>query len=74
MPPKHILLFRRVFPLIGATGLAITVAMNLAALLIFKKTSAEFFSHGWWSSWFTSYLIWMIFVIMGAAGILMKGE
>ncbi len=67
-------LFRRIFPAIGVAGLVITIAMNLVALLVFKKRSAEFLSQGWWSSWFTCYLVWIVFVIMGAAGVLMKRE
>jgi hypothetical protein len=62
------LLFNRVFPTIGAVGLAIAVTLNLAALLIFKKTSAEFFSPGWWSSWFPSYVVWLTFLAMGFGG------
>gem|GEM_PF-3140989 len=30
-------------------GMSIQVAMNLVALLILKKSSAEFFSDLWWS-------------------------
>ena len=66
------ILFGRVFPAIGVVGLAITITLNLAALLVFKKVAAEFFSHGWWSSWFPSYLVWAAFVVMGLAGLVMK--
>jgi hypothetical protein len=68
------ILSRRIFPSIGVTGLAITVAMNLVALYVFKKVSAEFFSTGWWSSWFSCYAVWVTFVIIGLAGIFMKRD
>jgi hypothetical protein len=71
--PLHIL-FRRIFPSIGVAGLAITAAMNLVALLVFKKVSAEFFSPAWWSSWFTCYIVWVTFVIIGVAGIFVKRD
>ncbi len=65
-------LFRRVFPVIGTVGLAITIAMNLVALLVLKKAAAEFFSHAWWFAWFPSYLVWLSFLLTGLAGLLMK--
>lgn len=74
--PKEIntqrILFCRVFPAIGVTGLAITIVLNLAALLVFKKDAAEFLSHGWWSTWFPSYIVWVTFLIMSLAGVVMK--
>ena len=68
------ILFRRVFPTIGAVGLAITVATNFAALLVFKKAAAEFLSPAWWSAWFPSYLVWTAFLILGLAGVMLKKE
>ena len=67
-------LFRRIFPSIGVVGLLITVAMNLVALFVFRKAQAEFFSRGWWTSWFVSYLVWLVFTVIGVAGIFMKRE
>lgn len=46
-------------------GLAIAIAMNLVALLFFKRPSAVFFSSKWWSDWFPSYMIWLTFAIIG---------
>jgi hypothetical protein len=66
------ILFGRIFPAIGAAGLAITIAMNLVALLVFKKAAAEFWSPGWWSSWFACYAVWISFGVIGTAAVLMK--
>ena len=52
---------------LGLIGLAITVALNLVALLLFKKASADYFSDGWWSAWFPCYLVWLTFAIIGVA-------
>jgi hypothetical protein len=41
--------------------------LNLVALLFFKRASAAYFSEEWWSSWFPSYLLWLIFAIIGIA-------
>jgi hypothetical protein len=76
--PKEVMtrriLFRRVFPAIGVMGLAITVTMNLVALLIFKREAAAFFSHGWWPTWSPNYMVSVIFLIIGAAGLAVKKE
>ena len=50
---------------IGLVGLVIQSAINLIAILVFRKTSAEFFSDQWWSAWFPGYTVWLIFVILG---------
>ena len=55
------------FKIIGLVGLAITIVLNLVALLILKKASAEFFSDKWWSGWFPSYIVWLVFTIIGFA-------
>jgi hypothetical protein len=55
------------FRFIGLFGLAITIVLNLVALLFFKRASAAYFSEEWWSSWFPSYLLWLIFAIIGIA-------
>ena len=74
--PKEIIpqriLFCRVFPAIGVTGLAITIILNFVALLVFKKDAAEFLSRGWWSTWFPSYSVWVTFLIMSLAGVVRK--
>ena len=55
------------FKTIGFVGLAITIALNLVALLILKKASAEYFSDKWWSDWFPLYMVWLVFTIIGFA-------
>ncbi len=54
--------------IIGLLGLAVTTALNLVALLWFKRASAEFFSDNWWAAWFPSYIIWLGFAGIGFAG------
>ena len=53
---------------IGLVGLAIQVAINLVALLAFKKNAAEFFSEQWWATWFPGYTVWLICVVLGFTG------
>jgi hypothetical protein len=48
-------------------GLAGTIVLNLAALLILKKASAEYFSDKWWSAWFPVYGVWLVLTIIGFA-------
>ena len=67
------ILFTRIFPAMGFCGLVITVATNLIALLIFNKAAAHFLSSGWWSTWFPSYMVWMVFLFMALAGVIMNG-
>jgi hypothetical protein len=55
------------FGIIGLVGLGIHVAVNLVALLAFKKSTAEFFSEPWWSTWFPGYTVWLIFLGLGLA-------
>jgi len=57
------------FTFIGLFGLAITIALNVVALLFFKRASAAYFSDEWWSAWFPSYSLWLIFTIIGVAGL-----
>ena len=51
----------------GLTGLAITISLNLFALFYLKKAAAEYFSDKWWSDWFPSYIVWLTFTIIGVA-------
>jgi len=55
------------FRFIGMTGLAITIFVNLVALFVFKRHSAEFFSPQWLSVWFTNYVVWFTFTVIGFA-------
>jgi hypothetical protein len=57
----------KAFKTIGLLGLAITTVLNLVALLFFKRASAEYFSEKWWAEWFTSYIVWVSFVLIGFA-------
>jgi hypothetical protein len=63
---KYFLTIRSV-GLIGLIGLAITTTLNLLALLLFKRASAQFFSDKWWSGWFTAYVVWLSFTAIGIA-------
>jgi signal transduction histidine kinase len=36
-------------------------------LLVFKRASAEYFSDTWWPAWFTSYVTWLSFTMIGFA-------
>ena len=57
----------KAFKTIGLIGLATTTVLNLIALLVFKRASAEYFSDTWWSAWFTSYVTWLSFTMIGFA-------
>lgn len=48
-------------PLVG------TLILNLAGLFVFHRSSSVFFSEQWWSDWFTSYVVWLIFTFIGIA-------
>jgi hypothetical protein len=52
---------------LGVVGLAITFALNLIALFFFKLISAEFFSVYWWACWSPSYIVWLVFAVIGFA-------
>jgi hypothetical protein len=64
----------KIFASIGIVGLVVTLAMNLVALLGFKKASAAFASPGWWSSWFSCYMVWTVFVFIALRSLLTKGK
>jgi hypothetical protein len=49
----------------GLTGTVVALAVNLAALLVFGKPSAAFFSEDWWSILLPQYLVWLVFIIIG---------
>ncbi len=55
------------FKIIGLVGLAITIGLNLVALLVLKRASAEYFSDQWWSDWFPQHIVWLVFIIIGFA-------
>jgi hypothetical protein len=64
----------KIFASIGIVGLVITLGMNLVALLGFKKAAAVFASPGWWSSWFSCYVVWAVFAISALGLLLTKGR
>ena len=51
---------------LGLIGLAIAVGINVIVRVVFKPPGAEFFSSDWWTVWFPTYLVWIIFAIIGA--------
>jgi hypothetical protein len=55
------------FTTLGMVGLGVHLSVNVVAMLVFKKASAEFFSGQWWSSWFPTYNIWFMFLVIGLA-------
>lgn len=51
--------------LLGLIGLGITILLNVVSWIYFKKPSAIFFSDAWWSTWFPSALVWIVFLTIG---------
>ena len=62
----------RYFTAIGIIGIAIFVALNAFAVLVLEKASAQPFSSEWWSQWFPSGVVWLVFLTIGAARWLFK--
>lgn len=50
---------------VGLIGMAVCVAVNVTAILVFKKNSAEFFSPSWWPVFWPAYTPWLVFCIIG---------
>ena len=53
------------FYLIGGIGFIIIFTLNLFGKFVLAKDAAVFFSEQWWSSWFYSYIVWVVFLIIG---------
>ncbi len=51
--------------IVGSTGLVISLVVNLLGIFLFHKAAAVFFTEQWWSSWFPSFLVWIVFLIIG---------
>ena len=51
----------------GLIGFGAVLVCNLITWLLMHRTGAAFFSDEWWSVWFVNYLVWLVFVIIGAA-------
>jgi hypothetical protein len=52
---------------LGSFGLAGTTILNLVGLFVFHRSSSVFFADEWWSAWFSSYVLWISFTIIGTA-------
>ena len=50
---------------VGLIGLAITLVLDFAGILIFRQPAAQFFAGDWWSVWFPSFLVWIVIAIIG---------
>lgn len=50
---------------IGLIGIGIQLVLNLLGIFVFHKAAAVFFTEEWWSSWFPSLLVWVVFLIIG---------
>ena len=50
---------------IGLIGISIHLVLNLLGIFVFHKAAAAFFTEQWWSSWFPSLLVWIVFLITG---------
>ena len=51
----------------GALGLAITVCLNVVALLWLERSAAVVFSGAWWATWFPSIAVWSVLGMAGLA-------
>lgn len=47
---------------IGVIGFTIALVVNLIALYVYAKPSAEFFSQNWWAEWFPGYAVSISFL------------
>ncbi len=50
---------------VALIGLAITLVVNLLGIFVFHKAAAVFFTELWWSSWFPSWIVWIVLAIAG---------
>ena len=50
---------------LGLIGFGISLILNLLGIFVFKTSAAELFSDDWWSAWFPSHLVWLVFLIIG---------
>ena len=55
----------RIFLHLGLIGIGGTILLNYVGIVLFQRDAAPFFSEGWWSTWFPSYLVWLVFLIVG---------
>ena len=52
----------------GFVGGSVTICLNAYCLLALHRSSAPFCTPGWFSTWFPSYLVWVVLLIVGIAG------
>ena len=52
----------------GGIGLVCTLGLNVLGIYTFHRTPSVFFSHEWWTDWFTNYYLWTCFLTFGVAG------
>lgn len=50
---------------LGLIGSSITLALNLFGFLVLNQAAARFFTDGWWSTWFPSFIVWLGITIVG---------
>ena len=50
---------------LGLIGFGITLTLNLLGIFVFEKPAADFFADDWWSTWFPSHVVWLVFLISG---------
>ena len=51
---------------LGVMGLLVAIVVNCIALFVYDKSSAQAFTSEWWSAWFPSYIVWFVFLCIGA--------
>jgi hypothetical protein len=50
---------------LGLIGLSITLVLNLLGDFGFHRSTALFFTEHWWTSWFPSWIVWVVLTIIG---------
>jgi len=63
-----------IFVIIGISGVIVSIALNLVAMLVLQKSAAVFFCDAWWSSWFPGLAMSLTFLIIGLASSSVKKQ
>ena len=58
----------------GALGLAITVCLNVVALLWLERSAAVPGSSLWWATWFPPIAVWCVLGLAGVGAALHRGR
>ena len=53
------------FLYLGLIGFGVMAIVNAVAFWVFKHPTAAFGAPEWWSSWFSNYVVWITFTIIG---------